>query len=81
MKPKVTKESLYRQIARLQELFPGEAFTLDGAYGGWRLEHISKKGRISHPVGPEFVSKRQLWEKVDCFRSGLEFSAYLRHQP
>lgn len=69
----ITKELLYRSIEDLNTLFDSRTgyFVLDGAYGGWRLEQVDAFGSISHPCGPDFRSKRSLWEAIAHFKSGV----------
>jgi hypothetical protein len=47
-------------------------YHLDGAYGGWNLARtMNNGGGIDQPIGGGFHSKRELYDKIDCYLRGI----------
>jgi len=51
-------------------------YHLDGAYGGRSLAQICSDGHGDESIIPGFVSKRELYEKMGAFLSGI---AVIKH--
>jgi hypothetical protein len=49
-------------------------FHLDGAYGGWKLVRTVNDGGAIEEITYGFISKRELYEKMKAYLSGLEFN-------
>ena len=49
-------------------------YHLDGAYGGWQLAQMSSKEGctgISHPLNTGYISKRECFDSIHHFISGM----------
>lgn len=48
-------------------------FHLSGAYGGWALHRMSNLGGGVHAIIDGYRPKKELYEKMHAFLSGLSF--------
>ena len=71
----ITRDALTRRVEKINDMMAvfetGDCYELDGAYGGWRLEVIRLNGNVSDVLGTGYVSKRQLFEAMEHFITGM----------
>ena len=47
-------------------------YTLSGAYGGWQLQRtMNEGGGVDLPISGGYDTKRELYEKIQCYLSGI----------
>ena len=74
MANRVTLAMLGRKVNTLNKYANGDAFALDGAYGGWRLERTTLLGGCEDAMGTGYISKPALYEAMTNFEAGIRFA-------
>ena len=82
MRYRVTMKDLQGTVARINRIVgiadpkwnvPG-SYTLDGAYGGWKLAQIVNEHGGQRDITSGYASRRECYELMHAFIRGLEAS-------